>query len=52
MRFGISDRSNILPRGESAPVDLIETFTDVPEVIESPILKKGKNKLKKRAVRD
>jgi len=52
MRFGISDRSNILPRGESAPVDLIETFTETPEVIEAPILKKGKNKLKKRAIRE
>ncbi len=52
MRFGISDRSNILPRGESAPVDLIETFTEVPEVIEAPILKKVKSKLKKRAVKE
>jgi len=52
MRFGISDRSNILPRGECAPVDLIETFTEVPEVIEAPMLKKVKNKLKKRAAKE
>ena len=52
MRFGISDRSNFLPRGESAPVDLIETFTEVPEVIEAPMLKKVKNKLKKRAAKE
>ena len=51
MRFGISDRSNFLARGESAPVDLIETFTEVPEVIEAPMLKKVKNKLKKRAAK-
>jgi RNA polymerase primary sigma factor len=52
MRFGISDRSNFLPKGECAPVDLIETFTEVPEVIEAPMLKKVKNKLKKRAARE
>jgi RNA polymerase primary sigma factor len=52
MRFGISDRSNYLPRGESAPVDLIETFTEVPEVIEAPMLKKVKNKLKKRTAKE
>jgi RNA polymerase primary sigma factor len=51
MRFGISDRSNFLARGQSAPVDLIETFTEVPEVIEAPMLKKVKNKLKKRTAK-
>jgi hypothetical protein len=51
MRFGISDRSNILARRESAPVDLIETFTEIPEVIEAPMLKKVKNKLKKRTAK-
>jgi hypothetical protein len=51
MRFGISDRSNILARGEITPVDLIETFTENPKVIEPPVLKKGKNKLKKRAIK-
>ena len=48
MRFGISDRSNFLARGERKPVDLIETFTEIPEVIEAPMLKKVKNKFKKR----
>jgi len=51
MRFGISDRSNFLARGGSAPVDLIETFTEVPEVIEAPMLKKVKNKLNKRTAK-
>jgi hypothetical protein len=48
MRFGISDRSNFLARVESTPMDLIETFTKIPKVIETPMLKKVKNKFKKR----
>ena len=51
MRFGISDRSNILARGEIAPVDLVETFPENPEVIEGPVIKKMKNKPKKRAAK-
>ena len=47
MRFGISDRLSSLVEGEKAPVDLIETFTEMSEVIEAPALKKVKYKSKK-----
>jgi hypothetical protein len=47
MRFGISDRLSSLVEGEKAPVDLIETFMEMSEVIEAPVLKKVKYKSKK-----
>ena len=51
MRFGISDRLSSLVEGEKAPVDLIETFMEMSEVIEAPVLKKVKYKSKKRAAK-
>jgi RNA polymerase primary sigma factor len=51
MRFGISDRLSSLVEGEKAPVDLIETFMEMSEVIEAPVLKKVKYKSKKHAAK-
>jgi RNA polymerase primary sigma factor len=51
MRFGISDRLNSLAGEERTSVDLTETFTEVTEVIEAPVLKKVKDKLKKRSAK-
>jgi RNA polymerase primary sigma factor len=48
MRFGISDRLNSLMGEERASTDLTETFTEVTEVMEAPVLKKVKDKSKKR----
>ena len=48
MRFGISDRLNSLMGEDRASTDLTETFTEVTEVIEAPVLKKVKDKSKKR----
>jgi RNA polymerase primary sigma factor len=51
MRFGISDRLNSLMGEERASTDLTETFTEVTEVIEAPVLKKVKDKSKKRSAK-
>jgi RNA polymerase primary sigma factor len=51
MRFGISDRPGTLGEEESAPVDLIETFINEPEIIEAPVLKKMKSLSRKRAAK-
>jgi RNA polymerase primary sigma factor len=51
MRFGISDRLGVLGEEENAPVDLIETFINEPEIIEVPPPKKMKNLSKKRAAK-
>ncbi|KQC08402.1 MAG: RNA polymerase subunit sigma-70 [Smithella sp. SDB] len=48
MRFGISDRINSLVGEDRAVPDLMETLTEVPEVIENHELKKAKEKTKKR----
>ena len=48
MRFGISDRLGAIGDEESAPLDLIETFINEPEIIESPPPKKMKSLSKKR----
>jgi len=48
MRFGISDRLNSLMGEERASTDLTETFTEVTEVMEAAVLKKVKDKSKKR----
>ena len=50
MRFGISDRSNILTMDENLSVDAVEKITEVAEVleiIEEPQPRKIKNKSKK-----
>jgi DNA-directed RNA polymerase, sigma subunit (sigma70/sigma32) len=51
MRFGISDRLGALEEEESAPLDLIETFIDEPEIIEVPPPKKMKSLSKKRSAK-
>ncbi len=51
MRFGISDRPGTLGEEESAPLDLIETFINEPEIIEAPTPKKMKSLSKKRAAK-
>jgi RNA polymerase primary sigma factor len=51
MRFGISDRPGTLGEEESAPVDLIETFINEPEIIEAPVPKKMKRLSKKRTAK-
>jgi RNA polymerase primary sigma factor len=51
MRFGISDRPGTLGEEESAPVDLIETFINEPEIIEAPVPKKMKSLSRKRAAK-
>jgi len=51
MRFGISDRPGTLGDEESAPLDLIETFINEPEIIEAPVPKKMKRLSKKRAAK-
>ena len=51
MRFGISDRLNSLMGEDRASTDLTETFTEVTEVIEAPVLKKVKDKSKKRSAK-
>jgi len=51
MRFGISDRPGTLGDEESAPLDLIETFINEPEIIEAPVTKKMKRLSKKRAAK-
>ena len=51
MRFGISDRPGTLGEEESAPLDLIETFINEPEIIETPTPKKMKSLSKKRAAK-
>lgn len=48
MRFGISDRLNSLIGEERVATDSTETFTEVSEVVETPVLKKVKDKSKKR----
>ena len=48
MRFGISDRLGSVGEEESIPVDLIETFIDETEIIESPPPKKMKSLTRKR----
>jgi len=51
MRFGISDRPGTLGEEESAPLDLIETFINEPEIIEVPPPKKMKSLSRKRAAK-
>lgn len=51
MRFGISDRPGTLGEEESAPLDLIETFINEPEIIEAPAPEKMKSLSKKRAAK-
>ncbi|KUG22859.1 rna polymerase sigma factor rpod [hydrocarbon metagenome] len=51
MRFGISDRLNSLMGEERASTDLTEKFTEVTEVVETPVLKKVKDKSKKRSAK-
>ena len=51
MRFGISDRLNSLAGEERAVTDLPEIFTEVSEVVETPVLKKVKDKSKKRSAK-
>ena len=51
MRFGISDRPGTIGEEESAPLDLIETFINEPEIIEAPVPKKMKGLSKKRAAK-
>jgi RNA polymerase primary sigma factor len=51
MRFGISDRPGTIGEEESAPLDLIETFINEPEIIEAPVPKKMKRLSKKRAAK-
>lgn len=51
MRFGISDRLGTLGEEERAPLDLIETFINEPEIIEAPRPKKIKSLSKKRAAK-
>jgi RNA polymerase primary sigma factor len=51
MRFGISDRLGALGEEESAPLDLIETFINEPEIIEVPAPKKMKSLSKKRSAK-
>jgi RNA polymerase primary sigma factor len=51
MRFGISDRLGALGDEESAPLDLIETFINEPEIIEAPPPKKMKSLSRKRAAK-
>ncbi len=51
LRFGISDRINFLVGEERAATDLMETLTEVSEVIRNPELKKVKDKTKKRSAK-
>jgi len=51
MRFGISDRPGTIGDEESAPLDLIETFINEQEIIETPVSKKMKRLSKKRAAK-
>jgi len=51
MRFGISDRPGTLGEEEIAPLDLIETFINEPEIIEVPPPKKMKSLSRKRAAK-
>lgn len=51
LRFGISDRINFLVGEERAATDLMETLTEVSEVIRNPELKKVRDKTKKRSAK-
>jgi len=49
MRFGISDRLSSLSEDENVIADLLESFIEEPEMIETPAVKKAKNKSRKRS---
>jgi len=51
MRFGISDRPGAFGEEEGAPLDLIETFINEPEIVEVLTPKKMKSLSKKRAAK-
>jgi len=51
LRFGISDRINFLVGEERTATDLMETLTEVSEVIRNPELKKVRDKTKKRSAK-
>jgi len=51
MRFGISDRLGAVGPDEGAPVELMESDIEEPEMIEEEPPKKGKSSSRKSAVK-